>query len=204
MPPARVRPVVRDPDAKRRRILEAARRLLVERGFADTCLDDVAREAEVAKGTLFLHYANKDELFFAVFSEMVESLRLELEVLGKTGVGGKELLVALARALLGHFDRHRDFLGQVGAGRLPGCGEMSQGRLRALYARNHELVKSLLRAASKDGGASLQAPDYAAAALIGLCRSASVRKSIEGHDRPLEAEAERVVGFFLNGAGLTL
>lgn len=204
MPPTRARAVVRNPDAKRRSILEAARRLLVERGYADIALDDVAQAAGVAKGTLFLHYQNKDELFFAVFSDLVESLRLELDVLGKTGLGGKELLAALARVLLGHFDRHRDFLGQVGSGRLPGCGKLSRERLRELYGRNQELVKGLLAAASTDGGRSLENPDFAASALIGLCRSACVRKMIEGHDRPLDAEADRVVGFFLSGSGLAL
>ncbi len=202
MPPARARAVVRNPDAKRRGILVAARGLLIERGFADIALDDVAREAGVAKGTLFLHYQNKDELFFAVFSDMVESLRLELEVLGKTGVAGKELLAALAKVLLGHFDRNRDFLGQVGSGRLPGCGQLSRERLRELYGRNQELVKRLLAAASSDAGRSLENPDFAAAALIGLCRSACVRKMIEGHDRPLDAQADQVVGFFLHGSGL--
>jgi len=46
-------------------ILDAARRLLIGRGFQDLALDDIAREAGVAKGTLFLYYKSKDELFTA-------------------------------------------------------------------------------------------------------------------------------------------
>jgi AcrR family transcriptional regulator len=204
MSPAQSRTVVRDPDAKKRLILEAARRLLIARGFEDIALEDVAREAEVAKGTLFLHYESKDELFFAVFSELVESLRLELHVLAKTGLRGKEMLAAAARVLLGHFDRHRDFLGQVGSGRLPGCGERSRERLKRMYGVNHALMRELLSLASSDEGRSLESPDYAASAFIGLCRSAAIRKLIDGHERPLESEADRVVAFFLAGSGLTL
>ena len=59
MTPATPRAVVRDPDSTKRRILEAARRLLVERGAEGVVLDDVAKRAGVAKGTLFLHYKNK-------------------------------------------------------------------------------------------------------------------------------------------------
>jgi AcrR family transcriptional regulator len=204
MPNVPHRVVVRDPDAKSRLILDAARRLLIARGFEDIALDDVAHEAGVAKGTLFLHFKSKEDLFFAAFSELVESLHLELTILTKTGLGGKELLVSVAKVLLGHFDRHRDFLGQVGAGRLPGCGEASRAKLREKFSANYAAVAALLVQCSSDAGASLGSPEFAAAALVGLCRSAAMRKLLEGHERPLEGEAERVVGFFLNGSGLAL
>ena len=56
-------------DARPQELLDAALDLFVERGFAATRLDDVARRAGVSKGTLYLYYANKDELFKAVVRE---------------------------------------------------------------------------------------------------------------------------------------
>src|SRR3989338_7156702 len=100
---ATVKHVVRDPDLKKRRILAAARRMPVKRGFQDIVLDDIAREAGVAKGTLFLHFKGKEEMFAAAFADLVDGLGLELETLPKTGVEGKELLVAAARVVLNHF-----------------------------------------------------------------------------------------------------
>jgi AcrR family transcriptional regulator len=47
-------------------ILGAALACFAERGFAATRLDDVARRAGVTKGTLYLYFANKEELFQAV------------------------------------------------------------------------------------------------------------------------------------------
>ncbi len=47
-------------------LLEAARAMFAERGFAATRLDDVARAAGVSKGTLYLYYPSKEELFKAV------------------------------------------------------------------------------------------------------------------------------------------
>src|SRR5260370_31744512 len=46
-------------------ILEAAATLLVRWGFRKTTIDDVAREAGVAKGTIYLHWRDKNELFRA-------------------------------------------------------------------------------------------------------------------------------------------
>jgi AcrR family transcriptional regulator len=52
-------------------ILAAALRSFAERGFAATRLDDVARRAGVTKGTLYLYFPNKAELFKAVVNQAV-------------------------------------------------------------------------------------------------------------------------------------
>jgi AcrR family transcriptional regulator len=47
------------------RILDAAATLLVRWGYRKTTIDDVAREAGVGKGTIYLHWRDKNELFRA-------------------------------------------------------------------------------------------------------------------------------------------
>lgn len=53
-------------EARPQELLEAALTLFVERGFAATRAEDVAAQAQVSKGTMYLYYANKEELFKAV------------------------------------------------------------------------------------------------------------------------------------------
>ncbi|CDG81115.1 TetR/AcrR family transcriptional regulator [Janthinobacterium agaricidamnosum] len=53
-------------DARPQELLAAALDLFVERGFASTRLEDVAKRAGVSKGTLYLYFENKEELFKAV------------------------------------------------------------------------------------------------------------------------------------------
>jgi len=53
-------------DARPEEIIAAALDLFVERGFATTRLEDVAARAGVSKGTLYLYFENKEELFKAV------------------------------------------------------------------------------------------------------------------------------------------
>ena len=55
--------------ARPQELLAAALDLFVERGFAATRLDDVAALAGVSKGTLYLYFVNKEELFKAVVRE---------------------------------------------------------------------------------------------------------------------------------------
>jgi AcrR family transcriptional regulator len=56
-------------EARPQELLDAALALFVERGFAATRAEEVARRAGVSKGTLYLYYPSKEELFKAVVRE---------------------------------------------------------------------------------------------------------------------------------------
>lgn len=58
-------------EARPQELLASAIELFVERGFAATRLEDVARRAGVSKGTLYLYYANKEDLFKAVVRQSI-------------------------------------------------------------------------------------------------------------------------------------
>ncbi len=61
----------RRPEDRERDIVRAALALFVERGFAATKLDDVARAASVSKGLPYLYFRSKEELFKAVIGEAI-------------------------------------------------------------------------------------------------------------------------------------
>jgi TetR/AcrR family fatty acid metabolism transcriptional regulator len=48
---------------KRNKIINAALEIFTEQGFHNTRLDDIAKEANVAKGTLYLYFKSKEDLF---------------------------------------------------------------------------------------------------------------------------------------------
>jgi AcrR family transcriptional regulator len=48
---------------RRQAIVEAALQEFVARGFTATRLDDIARRAGVAKGTIYLHFKDKESMF---------------------------------------------------------------------------------------------------------------------------------------------
>lgn len=58
-------------DARPGEILEAALTVFIARGYAATRMDDVARSADISKGTLYLYFANKAELFKAAVRQVV-------------------------------------------------------------------------------------------------------------------------------------
>ena len=56
----------RRPESRPAQILEAALHVFGERGLANARLDDIAKRAGLAKGTIYLYFPNKEELFRAV------------------------------------------------------------------------------------------------------------------------------------------
>jgi len=66
-------------EARPQELLSAALDLFVEHGYAACRLEDVASRAGVSKGTLYLYFANKEELFKAVVRENVVPLLGEAE-----------------------------------------------------------------------------------------------------------------------------
>jgi AcrR family transcriptional regulator len=65
------RPLRRDAERNRQRILQAAGELFAERGLGVT-LDDVARHAGVGVGTVYRRFADKEELIDALFEQRIE------------------------------------------------------------------------------------------------------------------------------------
>ena len=66
-------------DARPKELLASALDIFVERGYAASRLDDVAARAGVSKGTLYLYFENKEELFKAVVRENLVSALTEAE-----------------------------------------------------------------------------------------------------------------------------
>lgn len=61
-------------EEKRNRLLAAARKLFVSKGYHETRPQDIAKEADVAHGTFYSHYTDKREIFLAFASSAQEDL----------------------------------------------------------------------------------------------------------------------------------
>ncbi|MGE5144422.1 MAG: TetR/AcrR family transcriptional regulator [Acidobacteriota bacterium] len=85
-------------DARPEEIVNAALEEFVERGFAATRLEDVARRAGVTKGTLYLYFKNKEALFKAVIRQTIVPIIAQGELTARSFTGSaRELLEQLVR-----------------------------------------------------------------------------------------------------------
>jgi AcrR family transcriptional regulator len=74
---------------KRRLIVQTAVKLFSEHPFHKVRLDDVAEAAGVGKGTVYIYFKNKEELYYSLvyegFAETVDRLKVEISQPGQTG-----------------------------------------------------------------------------------------------------------------------
>ena len=74
-------------EATRGQLVAIARRMFAERGYEDTSIEAVLREAGVSRGSLYHHFPSKEALFEAV-AEDVETTVGEQTVAASVGAAG--------------------------------------------------------------------------------------------------------------------
>jgi AcrR family transcriptional regulator len=89
-------------DARPGEVIDAALACFAERGFAATKLDDIAAKAGVSKGTVYLYFPSKEELFKAVIRETILPNLVQAEALiDSTDVPSAEYLRRLLEFMTG-------------------------------------------------------------------------------------------------------
>ncbi|SIQ99779.1 transcriptional regulator, TetR family [Rhizobium sp. RU20A] len=107
--------------AKREQILAGAKRVFMQKGFDATSMNEVTREAGVSKGTIYVYFTNKEDLFAALISaerdrilklgrSVLEECRPLDEALCEYGVAmvtgiTSEYTIRAMRSVIGVFDR---------------------------------------------------------------------------------------------------
>lgn len=56
----------------------SAKRLFSEKGFENTSMEEIAREAEIAKGTIYLYFRSKEELVYSFLEPMLQNYNEDL------------------------------------------------------------------------------------------------------------------------------
>ena len=99
--PAERRRRARRKEARPGEIVEAALRLFADRGFAATKLEDVAAAAGIGKGTIYLYFPTKEDLFRAVVRQAVlPNLEATAVLLRDPDLSAADILRAIAERFL--------------------------------------------------------------------------------------------------------
>ena len=69
----------REKERRRQQIMVAAKRVFVGKGFGGATMEDIAREAELSAGTLYLYFKNKNELYASLTLRVLQYLNIRLE-----------------------------------------------------------------------------------------------------------------------------
>src|SRR5580704_4240762 len=90
-------------------LLSAARTVFARRGFHEATIDDIAREAGVAKGTVYLYFESKHQIYLGALRDGIEMLNREMRAEAAAPTVVKDKLRKLIATKLLFFEEHRDF-----------------------------------------------------------------------------------------------
>lgn len=85
--------------AKRKQILEGARRVFLRMGFDAASVNDITREAGVSKGTIYVYFAGKEDLFEALCDEYRAAMFADLTADIEKGLSGRDALIKFGISL---------------------------------------------------------------------------------------------------------
>jgi len=69
----------REKERRRQQIIVAAKRVFSEKGYNRSTIEDIAQEAELSPGTLYLYFKNKEELFASLSLRILQYLLIRLK-----------------------------------------------------------------------------------------------------------------------------
>lgn len=91
----------------RQAILEAAAERFVDQGYAETGIDEIARDARVSKGAVYHHFADKPGLFAAVFESHCTTALGQIEGAVSPSMSTRALIEAAISSMLDAYSKDR-------------------------------------------------------------------------------------------------
>jgi len=138
-----------------REILAAARELLERRGPEAMTMEEIAADAGVAKGTLYLYFQSKDDLIQALITRVGENILRDVEASLKAPGTPPEKLIRMVSVLLEYLNRDRLLFPIYARELLRGKGESREG-FRRRYQEMEEKFVALVTGLFAEGIAAGQ------------------------------------------------
>ncbi len=127
-------------------ILQVAEEVLLEKGYAETSIDEIAARVGIAKGTVYLHFPSKEDLVVTIFARNMQALLEGMDGIIASQTTYRAKLEALQHFMYtGFFSKRAQLLSSIHT-----CAELMNlftakgGRIRELWHKLAVVVASLL------------------------------------------------------------
>ncbi|MGD1275854.1 MAG: TetR/AcrR family transcriptional regulator [Tepidisphaeraceae bacterium] len=180
---------------KRRKIAEAAVRLFSERPFEQVRLEEVAAAAGVGKGTLYIYFKSKDELYYSLiydgFADLVKRLEEQLRA-SQSDYSGK--IRVIVSGMVEFAQSHPQMIDVMRAAGVPDANSPWGAKLRELA----QLIEKVIRQGIAAGELADTKPELTALYFTAMVRAIMLHGPREAD---AQAAAQHVSGVILGGIG---
>ena len=99
----------REKERRRNEIIDAAEKVFFAKGLDNATMDDVAEQAELSKGTLYLYFKNKEELYLAINERGLQILERMFREAAAEAKSGLEKVYAIGQAYFRFHNQYEDY-----------------------------------------------------------------------------------------------
>ena len=184
-------------------IRDAAMRVIARKGMAAATMQEIADEAGVAKGTIYLYFRDRDDLVEKAFESAMNDLHKRVEeALETPGIFETRLRAVLA-AQIGFFQANREFFRLYMSLRYPEGSAQQQRRQKRhcqpQYESRVQRIAGLLEEAMKNGESRKMDPMRLALFIIEGSAAVIIERVLDEAPPPEEADIELIAGTILGG-----
>jgi AcrR family transcriptional regulator len=161
-------------------ILEAARKTFSAQGFAATTMDAIAEQAHIAKGTLYLYFPSKRDIYMAALRQGIRTLNDDTNRKVATETSVLDKLRTFITTRVDYFERNREFfrIYHSEIGNLLAHPGKQGGEVSEMYLEQAYMLERILREAADRGEIRDLRPDATAFAVCDMTRGVIVQRML--------------------------
>jgi TetR/AcrR family fatty acid metabolism transcriptional regulator len=184
---------------RKQSICDAAMRVVARKGIRNVTVQDIADEAGVAKGTVYIYFTSREQVLTTAMDGATEKLLEKLALACRSCRTFRDVLEQRVRTQLQHFEENRDFFRMYLAMSEP----LGERRLRkhATYQTYLRQLETVLRSAIERGEIRPGPVDRLAVTISSVVRDIVLHRISEREPPPLEDDVAFAVDFIVRGIG---
>ncbi len=198
---ARTHERVRDKEATRQRLLDAAETVFADKGYHGAAVDDIARASDSSKGGFYFHFPNKEAIFLALVDSLTPRLEAAIERAISAEPDPVEQLDAALRTVFEMFSSHRR-LSKILLVEAVGLGHGFDEKLMLVRGRFAAMIQRRLDLAIQGGRIPSVDTETVAWAWFGAINEIVTRWLVSGQPRRLEDAYPTLRALLLRSVGV--
>lgn len=188
-------------DQRKRQIMEVALRLFAENGYHYTSVADIIRETRIARGTFYIYFKNKSDLFNQLLELNFRYIKQVLPLIPTDRLLSSEEFEEILRTVFLKFLSQPDsryFISMM-VNQAAGADTFFATKINNFYDEVAQMFSDYLLRFQENGLIDKQNPKITAYLIIGASREAFIQWAIGGDLPDLETVVHEVASFIIHG-----
>ncbi len=171
-------------------ILNAARAVFATRGFSDATVEEIAAAAGIAKGTVYLYFSSKKDIYFAALKQGLLDLLERTQKAMETATGVQAKLRAFVRTRIEYAEANRDFF-KIYHSEFGNLTKVAYDSVfQQLYLQQAKALEAVLQAAVERGEIRPILTDFSAFIIYDMVRGVMTQRLLEWSKGAMEDDIE--------------